>query len=274
MVLVVIPMTSFGQSTEELLAGNIYKQGMTGARIELLEQALLKSGYLNEIHVDQTYNRATTEAVKIFQMINGLDSDGIVGPVTLGFMSELKLFDADTQMVETVQKTVTSRGTSRADEQVYGEYLNWSEIYGMFIKQESTVLIEDFYTGVTFEVMMTYGHNHFDVEALTTQDSATIKALWGGEWSWARRPVLVHVGDRVIAASLNGMPHAGLDSVDAGTYVSSRSAGYGYGYNYDFVKNNDMDGHICLHFRNSRLHVNNKQDWKHQEAVKVAAGLK
>lgn len=268
-VLVVIPVVSFGESTETIAADSIYKLGMTATKIEYIENGLLEAGYLDDSHVDTFYGYETREAVKTFQLVHGLGSDGVVGPNTLAKLSELSLIELE----ERVVTTVTSRGSRISSEQQYGEYVSWYEVYKMFTKQESTVLIEDFYTGVTFEIMLTYGHNHFDVEPLTAQDAATIKMLWGGDYSWARRPVLVHTGDRVLAASLNGMPHAGLDNYGAGDYVSSRSAGYGYGYNYDFVKDNDFDGHICLHFKDSRLHVNDKVDWKHQEAVKIAAGL-
>ena len=76
-----------------------------------------------------------------------------------------------------------------------------------------------------------------------------------------------------MAASLNGMPHAGRDDLPYKEYVSNRSLGYGYGYNYDKIKNNDFEGVICLHFKNSTLHKSGSRDSKHQAAVKKAAGL-
>jgi hypothetical protein len=108
---------------------------------------------------------------------------------------------------------------------------------------------------------------------MSKNDSLTIKKLWGGQYSWARRPVLVYLNNRVIAASMNGMPHAGREELPDGATVSSRSGKYGRGYNYDYIKGNGVSGHVCIHFRGSTLHKNNKSDPEHQRDVKVAAGL-
>jgi len=45
-----------------------------------------------------------------------------------------------------------------------------------------------------------------------------------------------YVNGRKMAASMAGMPHAGVDSAPANTYVKSRSGGYGAGDNLDSVK--------------------------------------
>jgi hypothetical protein len=154
-----------------------------------------------------------------------------------------------------------------------GEYTAWNDIQGQLIRGTTVLTLEDFKTGIKFKVKVTYGGVHADVETLTREDSETVKKLWGGSYGWARRAILVHFNNRVIAASMNGMPHAGLEGQPEGKYVNDRSSGYGYGYNFDTVKNNGISGHFCLHFKDSKLHSNRKMDAKHQAMVKVAAGI-
>ena len=83
----------------------------------------------------------------------------------------------------------------------------------------------------------------------------------------------VFVNDRVIAASMSAMPHAGRDDKPAEIMVSNRSLGYGYGHNLDKIKNNGMDGVCDLHFAGSTRHLDGNQDSRHQQAIRVAAGL-
>lgn len=267
MLAYLLTFMSFGMDVEHTIRGRLHKKDSICDHVEALEEALSKAGYMDANEVDEYFGNETEKAVMQFQQDNELAVDGIVGPITLGVLSDKGLIgDIDTFE----EKTMVSRNMERE----VGQYLPWNQVYDMFTKQESIVKIKDFYTGLTFELLITYGHNHFDVEPLTSEDSKTIKSVWGGEYSWARRPVLVYYEDQVLAASMNGMPHAGLEAYSAGEYVSDRSGGFGYGYNYDFVKNNNFEGVVCLHFQGSKLHANNKSDNKHQNAVKVAAGLR
>ena len=122
--------------------------------------------------------------------------------------------------------------------------------------------------------MRTYGRNHADCETLTAEDTKIMKQIWGSQWNWNRRPVIIITGEKRIAASMAGMPHAGLDSKPANVTVSGRSTGYGRGVNLDTIKGNNMDGHFDVHFLNSRTHGTNKVNASHQNAVKQAAGKK
>ena len=70
---------------------------------------------------------------------------------------------------------------------------------------------------------------------------------------------------------MTAMPHAGVDSEPANTYVSQRSGGYSRGLNLDKIKDNGMSGHVDVHFLNSKTHGSNKVDAKHQAAIKEAA---
>lgn len=156
----------------------------------------------------------------------------------------------------------------------YGEYLDWWSEAQYVVPTQSVIEIVDFYTGKSFYVKRTTGNNHADVETLTLSDTQKMKDIWGGAFSWERRPVIVKYNGRKIAASMTSMPHAGNDSASGGLYTSWRSGDYGPGYNLDWVKNNGIDGVIDLHFPNSTRHSDGLADQGHQENIKISAGLR
>jgi len=155
----------------------------------------------------------------------------------------------------------------------YGEYLDWWTEAQYVVPTQSVIEIVDFYTGKSFFAKRTTGSNHADIETLTLADTEKMKEIWGGSFSWTRRPVIVKINGRKIAASASSLPHAGDDKVAGGIYTTWRSDGYPPGYNLDWVKGNGIDGVIDLHFANSTRHNDGKVDDKHQENVKIAAGL-
>jgi hypothetical protein len=130
--------------------------------------------------------------------------------------------------------------------------------------------IKDVQTGKTFKIKRTMGTNHADCEALTIEDTNIIKSIWGG-FTWDIRPIHIIVDNRILAASMAAMPHAGIDSAPAFDVINNRSQGYGRGENLDVVKNNGMDGHFDIHFLNSTRHKDGKIDSRHQAAIKIAA---
>jgi len=156
----------------------------------------------------------------------------------------------------------------------YGEALDWWKEAQYVIPVGADFEVYDFNTGKSFFARRTTGANHTDCETLTAVDTGKMKAIWGGSFSWAKRPVLIKYNGRKIAASMSGMPHAGNDSAAAAVWTSWRSGGYGAGTNFDWIKNNGMDGHFDIHFLNSTRHVDGEVDTEHQENVKTAAGLK
>ncbi|SHI40393.1 peptidoglycan-binding domain-containing protein [Lutispora thermophila] len=234
-------------------------------------QTVLKSLGLYTGKIDGIAGSKTKEALKKFQKNNGLVADGILGTKTAQ-----KLF-ATQQSAATVanrgdadRKEVTYNSASDTK---YGELLDWwTEVSEIFYRGAEAQVI-DLWTGKSFNVMRTYGSRHADCETLTAEDTKIMKEIYGGSWSWNRRPVIVVTGGRRIAGSMAGMPHAGLDSKPKNVTVSGRSGGYGKGTNLDTIKGNNMDGHFDIHFLNSRTHGTNKVNEAHQKAVKQAAGL-
>jgi hypothetical protein len=130
----------------------------------------------------------------------------------------------------------------------YGEFLTWEEARQYFNKYSSATVI-DLDTGQQFNVQRRGGSSHADVQPLTAEDTATMKAIYDGKWSWKRRAVIVELENgRKIAASMNGMPHG------QGAIVG-----------------NNFRGHFCIHFRDSTTHGSRKVDLAHQMMVWKAA---
>ncbi|MEW9095763.1 MAG: hypothetical protein AB2417_11845 [Clostridiaceae bacterium] len=175
------------------------------------------------------------------------------------------------------KKVSPSRGgTSITENKVeepskYGELLDWWESVQNIFPNGSVAQVTDLNTGKSFNVKRTFGTNHADAEALTPSDTDIIKSIWGG-FSWERRPVIVTVNEKRIAASMAAMPHAGVDSAPAVATVQNRSDGYGTGENLDAVKDNGMDGVVDIHFLNSTRHKDGREDPDHQQAILRAAG--
>jgi len=251
-----VELESYGTITKDM-----FIPGDKHQDVALLQKVLVAEGLLVTDTYTDLYDENTQAAVQVFQENYELKADGVAGMETIAKMIQLGYVN---------QVQVVSRQSS---ERRFGEYVSWPTVMDMIDKGKTVFVIEDFNTGQTFKLLAAYGGVHSDVEPLTTQDAQIIKNLWGGEYSWVRRPVLVHFNGQVIAASLNGMPHAGMDNMPEGQYINVRSGGYGYGYNFDSVKGNNFDGHLCLHFKDSKLHANRKIDTKHQKNVRIAAGL-
>lgn len=156
----------------------------------------------------------------------------------------------------------------------YGEYLDWWTEAQYVVPLNSVFEVVDFYTGKSFFAKRTTGSNHADCETLTLEDTQKMKDIWGGTLSWVKRPVIIMINGRKIAASAASMPHAGNDAAPGGSYTTWRSGDYGPGDNLDWVKGNGIDGVFDIHFLNSTRHVDGQVDQEHQANIKIAAGIK
>ncbi len=129
----------------------------------------------------------------------------------------------------------------------FGEIMHWDEVKCYFAMYCRAKII-DVKTAKSFEVQRRGGSYHADCQPLTRNDTRIMKEIYG-EWSWDRRAVIVVVGGKRIAASMSGMPHgAGL------------------------IKDNDFNGHFCVHFWGSKVHASRRVDPEHQNRVLEAAG--
>jgi LysM repeat protein len=239
-------------------------------------------GY-NTYGVDGIFGQNTYNAVVGFQKAKGLPMDGIVGQNTkTAMIGELNRVSYVLQWGDSLEAVALKYGTtvqairqkngisswilppglrllipdrvntaepSRGGNR-YGEMADWWTVASKVFAMGAVATITDLNTGLKYQVVRKGGSNHADCQPLTASDAATMKKIYGGEWSWARRAILVSVNGRVFAASQNGMPHGGQSIWD-----------------------NNFPGHFCIHFLNSRTHGTNSLDNAHQAAVYKAAGL-
>lgn len=131
---------------------------------------------------------------------------------------------------------------------IFGKPLPWQQVCALFPKKTKAT-IQDLDTGISFMVHRYGGVQHADLEPVTLQDTAKLKAIFDGEWSWKRRGVILKVGDQRIAASIHGMPHAGSD-----------------------LRDNAFPGHFCLHVQDSKTHTTNRIDAGHEQMIQKASG--
>ncbi len=135
-----------------------------------------------------------------------------------------------------------------ASSQYYGKLVTWEEgrqVIGM----KGIFTVVDLETGLTFRAQRRAGSTHADVQPLTLQDTAVMKRIYGGRWTWKRRAILVRKDGHSLAASMHGMPHGG-----------------------DGIPGNGFSGHFCIHFLGSRTHGSGEVDPDHQVMLHKAAG--
>lgn len=239
----------------------LLKIGSRGSEVVELQKRLKELG-LFKVNITGYFGNITRSAVISFQKKSGITVDGIVGNQTRKYLYP-------TNSANTGISTQVS--ISRGDYDREDILLPWFGVAENIFSIGTKAVVTDIDTGISFNVERTYGYNHADTETLTKKDTELMKKIFRGQWSWERRAVIVTVGNRKIAASIAGMPHAGRDDKPANVTVSGRSDGYGTGDNLDTIKGNGMDGHFDIHFLGSRTHGTNRVDEQHQAMVQKAA---
>ncbi|KZE67807.1 hypothetical protein AWM68_18750 [Fictibacillus phosphorivorans] len=128
-----------------------------------------------------------------------------------------------------------------------GEVLEWDRV-NRLLPKGATFKVIDLETGFYFQVQRRAGNKHADVQPLTRDDTAVLKHLYNGKWSWNRRAILIPVKGRMIAGSMHGMPH-GAGALE-----------------------NGFPGHFCIHFLGSSTHRSRNIDPSHQYMILKAGG--
>jgi peptidoglycan hydrolase-like protein with peptidoglycan-binding domain len=255
-------------------SGTLLKKDMRGSGVSALQTDLKMLGFFSA-NVTGYYGSVTRQAVINLQKKYGYTADGIAGKNTLDLIDRLlgrkagTVSRSSTSSAPAAASTVAAVSAASTGQTDY--MMKWFGGVENIFKRGTAATVYDVKTGKSFQIQRSFGTNHADSETLTAEDTAIMKEIYGGEWNWARRAVIVDVNGTKFAASMNGMPHAGLDKYESLATVNGRAGGYGKGTNYDAVKGNNMDGHFCIHFYQSRTHGTNKVDSKHQEMVKKAA---
>ena len=202
------------------------RMGDSGSAVKNLQTKLKKLGYYSGT-VDSTFGSGTYAAVRAFQQKNGLTADGVAGSATL--------------------KKIESAVASASSGKITTERLDWFNGGKYVIPNGAVFQIKDVSTGLIFSARRQSGGNHMDAEPLTAEDTAILKKINGGTFSWRRRAVLVKYNGHVYAASIYSEPH--------GTNT---------------ILDNNFDGQFCLHFYGSKTHGTDRVDADHQKCVEQA----
>lgn len=125
--------------------------------------------------------------------------------------------------------------------------LNWYDGGSGVLSTGHTGYIYDIHSGITVRIKRMGGHSHADVEPVTAEDTAKLKKIAGGSFSWNCVPVILHAGGKYVACSINTMPHGDQTITD-----------------------NDYDGQFCLHMVGSKTHGTDSVNEDHQAAIEKA----
>lgn len=198
------------------------RPGSSGTAVKRVQAQLAKRGFLSSSGVTGRYSSSTAKAVRRYQMMAGLSVSGSATSAT-----QKKLFSSNSKR----PKVTLTR---------------WSNYeVSKYFPDGATATIVDLNTGARLRIRRVGGHNHLDVEPAYASDTAVLKRMYGGSWSWDSRGVLFIVGGRYIAAAINGMPH--------GAEIS---------------KSNNFDGQFCLHLYGSTTHGSGDSNSAHQSNIR------
>lgn len=252
-----------------------------GADVRELQKELAALDY-NVGSIDGIFGPMTRNAVIAFQRDNNVITTGNFGPLSMAALNSIRN-TLDTYTVKpgdtlwliaqsfdtTIPELLRVNDLANPNILLVGQALKvpkrssstilppstqgaiaipWPQVHNAFARH-STATVIDVETGLSFTVRRYGGVNHADVEPLTLADRNIMFRIYGNQWSWNRRPVVVIINGQRIAGSMNGMPHAGQS-----------------------IANNNFNGHFCIHFLNSRTHGTDIVDRNHQLAVQRAVG--
>lgn len=223
--------------------------GMRGQAVTRVQTALKKKGFFYPA-ADGVFGNATLSALKKFQESVSLPDDGIAGPQTL-----LLLLGSDAATIWNNYRTEMPAQSVRTNGKVrLADWFNTDKENGIqsVMKKgvDNAFLVIDVRTGISWK-MIRFGdvtaHWHADVVPLTKADTQAMTKAWGGELDPTRRPVWVKYNGKYYAAGLMGYVHASTP-----------------------IKDNGMDGQVCLHFRGSKIHGSGRVDEAHQACIMEA----
>ena len=205
---------------------SLLKRGDEGDAVEALQKRLSKLGYLKEKYVTGFFGDLTYSAVRDFQKRAGLTADGVAGPATM--------------------KALDSGDAPKKQEVIEMDWYE-SDVSDLVYKRGGTAYIIDCETGIKIKIRRVGGSNHMDVEPASASDTEKLLKIYGGEWSWDQRAVILLADGKYIAASINGMPH--------GAEISTT---------------NNFEGQFCLHTTGSKTHGTDKVNGRHQDKIEEA----
>ena len=125
--------------------------------------------------------------------------------------------------------------------------LDWYKTGKNVLRKGGYGYIYDITTGIRLRVKRMGGTNHADIEPATASDTAKLKKIAGGRFSWTCHAVILQASGQYVACSINTMPHGDQTIMD-----------------------NNYDGQFCLHMVNSRTHGTDTINPNHQACIRKA----
>ena len=217
--------------------------GDKGEAVEKVQSRLLELGYFTG-SVGGNYLDLTKSAVAAFQSAAKLNVTGVVDAQTLAKMFADDAPKAPRKDDSGSANTGTTTARPATGTAVEADW--WKSDIQSIYARGTTATVTDVETGIAWNEYRGGGTNHADVQPATAADTANMKKACGS-WSWKRRAIFVTINGVNYAASMNCMPHG------SGS-----------------IKDNNFNGHHCIHFTNSRTHGSNKVCSLHQAAIKKA----
>ncbi|MDD3919649.1 MAG: SH3 domain-containing protein [Eubacteriales bacterium] len=215
-------------------ASNLLRSGMEGQEVKRMQEKLYDRGFLAKADITGLYGGKTRKAVADFQEACGFAEDGVAGGETLA-----ALYDINNKVTKANALATQVKGSV--------QLLDWFEGGSDWLAKGSKFVVIDVRTGLQFNARRFGGWYHADSEPISASDTAIMKQIAGGSWSWNRRPIWVSYRGRVVAASMHCMPH--MDNP---------------------TKSNNFPGHFCIHLLNSKVHETSKACPRHQACVQEA----
>ena len=193
--------------------------------LEDAQKRLNALGYLKSGAVTGKANEGTAHALRIFQMMNGLNVNGNLNDATKARLASPKARKKPAVSIKPWKES----GISHT------------------FRTRSIATLIDLGSGLRMRIRRVGGTHHCDVEPRSASDTEVLRKMYGGEFSWDSRAVLLIAGGKCYAAAINGMPH--------GKEIST---------------SNNYKGQFCLHLKGSLNHNTGKVNPAHQANVQKA----
>jgi len=181
------------EKTAESSSSAVLRSGDSGSAVTALQERLCELKYIEKKYITGYYGDITARAVRKFQILAGLDADGVAGPATM--------------------KKLNSSSAPKKQAVVEKDWFD-SDVSKSVYKRGGTAYIIDCETGIRIKIRRVGGSNHMDVEPAAASDTEKLLKIYGGSWSWDQRAVILIADGEYIAASINGMPHGAEISTD------------------------------------------------------------
>lgn len=125
--------------------------------------------------------------------------------------------------------------------------MNWFKGGSNVLRKGHYGTIYDIDTGISLRIKRMGGHYHADVEPATAADTAKLKRVAGGHFSWDSQGVILKANGKYVACAINTKPHGDQT-----------------------IHSNNYEGQFCLHMTGSKTHASSKENSSHQSAINRA----